>query len=145
MEPQAAAETHLFDNPYDREVQEDIWRHERKKTSIALLLVGINILLMNVIAYGSAGALEMFYFLDIALVPLLFIGLCFFARLQPMLAAIGGIVVIIGMTVWGVMMAGAVWLVAGWLFKSIALYYIISAVRHAREAEAARKKLTAIA
>lgn len=135
------AETSILEDPYQKEVQEDIWQHERKKTMYALFGIGSVLLIANLIAYASANALEAYYLLDIFLFPAIFLGLGLFARLQPMISAIGGIIVIVAITILGVMGHGAVYLIAGWLYKVIGLYFIIKSVTHAKDAEKARKQL----
>jgi hypothetical protein len=79
------------------------------------------------------------------LFPVLFLGLGLFAHLQPMIAAIGGVLVIVGMTVLNYMASGAISLIAGWLYKVIALSFMIKSIRHAQEAERARKELQLLA
>jgi hypothetical protein len=57
----------ILEDPYQKEVQEDIWQHERKKTMYALFAIGIALLVANLIAYSSANALDTVYLLDIIL------------------------------------------------------------------------------
>jgi hypothetical protein len=61
-----------------------------------------------------------------------------------MIAVICGILAIVAITVMNYIAFGAGSLISGWLFKTIALYFIITSVRHAKEAEAARKRLNGI-
>jgi len=135
------ADTSILEDPHQKEVQEDIWQHEKKKTMYALFGIGAVLLIANIIAYSSANAFDSYYLLDITLFPTIFLGLALFARLQPMISAIGGIAVIVVITILGIMAHGAVYLIAGWLVKVIALYFIITSVRHAKDAEQAKKQL----
>lgn len=134
-------ESSIFENPYEREVQLDIWQHEKKKTMLSLFGIGTVLLIGNLISYASVNLLDVEHLASIGLYPVVFFGLGFFAQLQPMIAAIGGIVVVIVITVLGYVAFGPASLISGWLFKTIALYFIITSVRHAKEAEDAKKKL----
>ncbi len=134
-------ETSILEDPYHKEVQEDIWQFERKKTMYALFTIGFILLVSNVIGYVASDAFELAYLFDILLVPLIFAGLGFFALLQPLFAAIGGIVVIIALTVINFVALGSLSLISGWIYKVIALYFIIRSIMHAKDAEKARKEL----
>lgn len=135
------AESSILEDPYQKEIQNDIWLHERKKTMQAVFAIGITLLISNVVGFASADALVVENLIHIFLVPVIFMGLGLFAQLQPMIAAIGGILVILAITIINYMVLGSLSLMAGWLYKAIALYFLIKSVRHAREAETARKNL----
>jgi len=134
-------ETSILEDPYRKEVLLDNWQHERKKTRYALFSIGLILLITSIIAYASADLLLLENLPYLLLFPVLFLGLGLFAHLQPMIAAIGGVVVIVGITVLNYMESGAFSLIAGWIYKVIALYFIIKSIQHAREAERARKEL----
>lgn len=134
----------FLEDPYQKEIQLDIWQHEKKKTMQALFAIGLILLISNVIGLATANELVMERLLDILLFPILFAGLGLFARMQPMVSAIGGVIVILAITVMNYLSLGAVSLIAGWLYKALALYFVINSIRHAKEAEAAKQKLNAI-
>jgi hypothetical protein len=125
--PPYQQEVSILGDPYHKEVQEDIWQHERKKTMYALLTIGFVLLVSNVIGYARANALELANLLEIILIPAIFIGLGFFALLQPLFAAIAGILVIVALTIINLIAVGPISLLAGAIFKVVALYFIIPA------------------
>jgi hypothetical protein len=138
-------DTSILEDPYREEVLLDNWQHERKKTRYALFSIGFIVLIASTIAYASADLLLIENLPYLLLFPVLFLGLGLFAHLQPMIAAIGGVLVIVGMTVLNYMASGAISLIAGWLYKVIALSFMIKSIRHAQEAERARKELQLLA
>jgi len=135
------AESSILEDPYQKEVQEDIWQHEKKKTMHSLFSIGFILLVATIIGYASVNALDSVYLFEIILYPVIFLGLGLFAKLQPMISVIVGIIVILAITVISYLTLGAISLIAGWLYKVIALYFIIKSVTHAIEAEKARKQL----
>lgn len=151
MEPHASGaevnngETSLFYNSYDKEVQQDIWNHERKRVTRSLLWVACILLVGDLIAFSIANVLTAVTFGVALIVPLLFCGLAFFARLQPMTAAVTTAVLLAGLMGYAVYAVGPKALVSGWLSKALVVFFTIQAIRQAKEAEAARKKLAEMA
>ena len=138
---QQTAEFSLLEDPYRKEVLEDNLAHAKKKTMLSLLYIGITLFISNVVGYTVAGASLADNALDILLVPIAFIGVGLFAKLQSMVSAIAGIVILVALTVLNYMALGPLSLIAGWLYKVLCLYFIIKAVQHAKEAEQAKKEL----
>src|SRR5687767_13057810 len=87
-------ETSILEDPYRKEVLLDNWAHERKKTKYALFSVGLVLLIFNLVGATTAGISITDNLGALVLFPALFIGLGFFAHLQPMIAVIGGVLVI---------------------------------------------------
>lgn len=137
-------ETSILDNPYEREVQEDIVSYEKKKTMYALFIIGAVFLIFDAIALSSANLLTSSTMIVVAMVPAIFLGLGLFAKLQPMVAIIIGIIVILAISVINYLSFGSQSLIMGWLPKAIMIYFIITGVRHAKEAEAAKRKLQSL-
>ena len=130
-------QTSILEDPYEKEVQLDIWQHERKKTMYSLFITGLLLLGNNAIGLKF----DLSFWLDILLLPVIFLLLGLFARVQPMNAAIGSIIAILAVTVINYLVLGPESLIMGWLMKAISLYFIIRAVQNAKEAEGARKRL----
>ena len=136
-----ATEFSLLEDPYRKEVLEDNLAHAKKKTMLHLLYIGLTLLASNLVGYTVAGASLADNALDILLVPVIFLGVGLFAKLQPMVSAIAGIAVIAGLTVLNFIALGPLSLIAGWIYKVLCLYFIIKAVQHAKESEQAKKEL----
>lgn len=134
-------QTSIFESPYEKEVQLDIWQHERKKTMQSIFAVGLILLISNLIGFATANILDVDHLFDILLIPVIILGLGFFARLQPMVSAISVIVVILAVTVINYISFGPATLIAGWLYKVFALYFIIRSVQQSKDAEGAKKNL----
>ncbi len=136
-----AAETSIFEDPYQKEVLLDNWQFERKKAKYALFSIALTYLIASIIGFMSAGIMTVENLPYLLLFPVLFLGTGLFAHYQPMVAAVAAVVVMVGITVLTYMESGAYSLIAGWLYKAIILYFIIKCFRHAKEAEKARREL----
>ena len=131
----------IFDDPYRKEVLQDNYLHAKKKTRYGLFSIGLVFLITSIIAYLSAGIPLIENIFYIALLPLLYLGLGLFSNLQPVIAAIGGIVVAAGLTVFNYMQLGAMSLVSGWLYKAVIVYFLIRCFQQAKDAEKAKREL----
>ncbi|RYF87333.1 MAG: hypothetical protein EON98_00835 [Chitinophagaceae bacterium] len=138
---QQTAEFSLLEDPYRKEVLEDNLAHAKKKTMLHLLYIGATLLISNIIGYSRADALIADNALDILLIPVIFLAVGLFAKLQPMVSAIAGIAVIVGLTVVNYISFGPLTLIAGSIYKILCLYFIVKAVQQAKEAEQAKKEL----
>ena len=110
----------------------------------ALLTIGLVLLISNLIAFASADVSIIDNWLTAVLIPAIFFGLGLFAKLQPLVAAIACIVVIVAIAVLNYIALGPLTLISGWIYKVICLYFIFIAVRHAKDAEQARKELQSL-
>ena len=142
--PPANEEVSIFDDPYRKEVLEDNYLHAKKKTRYGLFSIGLVFLITSIIGYLSADLPLIDNILYIVFLPVLYLGLGLFSNLQPLMAAIGGILVVVGLTVFNYMQLGAISLIGGWLYKVIILYFLIRCFQQAKEAENAKKELAVL-
>lgn len=134
-------DTSIFDDPYRKEVLEDNYLHGKKKTKYGLFSIGLVFLITSVIAYLSADVPLLDNLFYICLLPVIYLGLGLFSNLQPLMAVIGGIVVVAGLTVFNYMQLGPMSIISGWLYKVIILYFLIRCFQQAKDAEKAKKEL----
>jgi len=149
MEPAPALTTHpessIFEDSYYKEVQEDIWAHDRKKTKRSIMIIGAIMFGNDFLSLLAAGRMDMASIPYIVFFPLIFIGIAFFARARPLQGmALAALLyaVIIALTVY---VQGVAGLAGGWMIKAVLVFLIILGFRHARSAEKARKNLEALA
>lgn len=140
FQPANEQEVSIFNDLYRKEVLEDNYLHAKKKTRYALFSIGLVFLITSIIGYLSADLLLIENVLYIAFLPALYLGLGLFSKLQPLMAAIGGILVVVGLTIFNYMQLGAMSLIGGWLYKVIILYFLIRCYQQAKEAENAKKE-----
>jgi uncharacterized membrane protein len=131
----------IFNDPYQKEVLEDNYLYGKKKTRYTLFSIGIVFLITSIIGYLSIGLPLVDNIVYILLLPLIFVGLGLFSNLQPLIAAIGGIAVVAGLTIFNYIQLGPMSIIAGWLYKVIILYFLIRCFQHAKDAERAKKEL----
>lgn len=139
--PENEQEVSIFDDPYRKEVLQDNYLYAKKKTRYSLFSIGLVFLITSIIAYLSVDLPLIDNIFYIALVPLIYLGLGLFSNLQPLLTAIGGIVVVVALTIFNYIQVGPMSLVAGWLYKAVILYFLIRCCQQAKEAENAKKEL----
>lgn len=134
----------IFENSYYKDVQQDIWQSESRRTLKALMGIGLVLLLGDLVTLMMANFLTGATFLYSLVFPAFFAGLGILALRKPQLAmalGLGLFIVIIAITV---SVAGGRALIGGFLAKGVIVYLFITGFRHAREAEAARHNLLAI-
>ena len=134
-------ESSILIDPYAKDVQLSIWRQDCVKTRNALFGIGLLIFVGDIIAIAAADAVTINNIAFISIIPIVFIGLGLFARLQPLLASLAGCFIIAALTAYTIYSYGAVGLISGWWIKIITLYFIITSIRSARSAEVAKKQL----
>ena len=139
--PPAPNEALLFE---DRDVLTENWEYESGKTRNALMIVGAVLLLGDLLSVASIGAFGKVNYAYLLIVPMVFMGLGLFAVSQPRTAAITACVAFALLTGITVYVFGGVGLITGWLAKAVILFFLISALRHAREAEEFRNRLHAL-
>lgn len=139
--PSAQTETLLFE---DREVLTENWKYESGKTRNALIIIGAVLLLGDLLSVASIGAFGKVNYAYLLIVPMVFMGLGLFAVSQPRTAALTACVAFALLTGITVYIFGGVGLITGWLAKAVIVFFLISAMRHAREAEDFRHRLNAL-
>ena len=137
-------ETSLFEDPYFKETQLDIWQHERKKTMKAIFTIAGILFFSDLVALLMANGLNATTFTYIIIVPLLFIGLGFFANKQPFLSILAATILFAAIIIMNIYLSGAKTIISGLLIKAVVIFFIISGINHARVAEAARKDLDSL-
>ncbi len=139
--PASTAEPLLFE---DREVLTENWEYESGKTRNALMIIGAVFLLGDLLSIASIGAFGKVNYAYMMIVPLVFIGLGFFAVSQPQTAALTACIAFALLTGITIYIFGGVGLISGWVAKTVILFFLISALRHARDAEGFRNRLNAL-
>jgi hypothetical protein len=139
--PSPGSEGLLFE---DREVLTENWEYESSKTRNALMIVGAVFLLGDLLSVASIGAFAKVNYAYLMIVPAVFMGLGLFAADQPRVAALTGCVAFLLLTGITVYVFGGLGLITGWLAKAVIVFFLLSALRHGREAEDFRKRLHAL-
>jgi hypothetical protein len=136
-----AAETSIFENSYDREIFEDNWKFFRNKTMRSIFFVAAIILGADLFALIVANLLDNLIILYVLIVPVIFAGLGIMARFRPLLASSLTAILYVAIVCYTVYQVGPTAIFAGWLVKAVIVYFLITGIQSAREAEEARRKM----
>lgn len=131
----------ILDLPYYKEVQQDIWLYERKKTMIGIFIISGIILLTDVISFDNAGLLTTSVFLYLLIVPLIFAAIALLALKEPLVAILIVAFIFTGIIGLAAYRFGAETILSGWIAKLVIFFFILRGFFSARQAEAARKNL----
>lgn len=129
----------LYDNYY--ETQKEILTIEIRKTRNKLITIALVVFIFDMIALLVANAVLPETIFWISIVPLLILGLAFFAMKEPLAAMIIAAVIIVGLWVYSIVLTGGLAVISGWLSKAIIIYLLIAGFQHAREATRIKKEL----
>jgi len=123
------------------ETQKEILAIETRKTRNKLITIACIIFLFDLIALAFADAVNLLTFLWILIVPVVFLGLAFFAIKEPLAAIIIVSVIIVGIWIYSIIITGGAAAISGWLGKAIIIYLLIAGFQSAKEATRLRKEL----
>ena len=135
----------VFGDPYFKETQIDIWNHERKKTMKSIFIISVVLFGSDLLALSMANLLTTSTFIYILIVPLIFVGLGFWARNKPVLSVIITIILFAAIIALNIYAIGIKSIISGLIVKAVVVFLFISAYQHAREAEEAKQKLSLLA
>ena len=134
----------VFGDPYFVEVQKDIWTTGKKKTMNSIFIIGGILLFSDLIGLSMAHSLNGSALIYVLIVPLIYAGLGFFARTQPMIAVVIAIFIFIGILLMNLYLMGPRSILSGLIIKAVVVFFFISGFRHARDAETAKKNLATV-
>lgn len=125
------------------ETQKEILAIEIRKTRNKLITVAVVVFIFDLVALMVANAVFLQAMAWISVVPVLILGLAFFATREPLAAMIIAGVIIVGLWVYSIIAIGGLAVVSGWLSKAIIIYLLIAGFQNAREATRIKKELKA--
>lgn len=114
---------------------------EIRKARNALLVVAVLTLILNLIVLGQADALSGTPLLITIGVSAIFAGLAFWTKRQPLSAIIVALVLYVGLWIFDIAVLGPERLIKGIIFKAIIIYFLVRAIKPARDAERLKKEL----
>lgn len=129
----------LFDNY--QETQKEILQIELRKTRNKLFTLSAVVFGSDLLALVTANALNISTLIVILVIPVLFLGLGFFAGKEPLLSMIIAALVIGGIWVYAAIVTGGMAAISGWLVKAIIVYLVIAGFQNAVEAQKIKKEL----
>ncbi|MBI5371902.1 MAG: hypothetical protein HZA79_07735 [Sphingobacteriales bacterium] len=129
----------LFDNY--QETQKEILQIELRKTRNKLFTLSAVVFGSDLLALVTANALNISTLIVILVIPVLLLGLGFFAGKEPLLSMIIAALVIGGIWVYAAIVTGGMAAISGWLVKAIIVYLVIAGFQNAVEAQKIKKEL----
>jgi uncharacterized membrane protein YhaH (DUF805 family) len=136
-----APDPSIFEDQYYKEVQEDIFRTESRKTRNNILIVGGVLLAGDLIALSVAGALNGTMLIMSMFFPLIYFFMGMLAMKQPFVAALISAAVFALIIIISLVSFGAIALVQGLIVKGIVIALLVNAVRRGKEAQNAKKNM----
>ena len=112
-----------------------------KKARNALFAVAAINLVVGLILYSASNILTGATVGILVLISAIFAGLGFLTKKQPFTAIIIGLVIYIGLWLLDIIVAGGEQIIRGILVRGIIIYFLVTGVKHAREAERLRREL----
>src|SRR6185503_5789071 len=114
----------LYDGYSD--TQKEILEIEKRKTRNKLISLAILVFLMDLLAIAIINAVTVQNLLIIAVLPIIFTGLAFFALKEPLAAMIIATIILLGIWVYYFVIVGSQTAIMGWLTKAIAVYLLLA-------------------
>ncbi len=141
----AETETSLFANSYDKEVYLDNLTYSRGRTMKAIFMIAAIFFIGDLIgSFSSRAEFTGMVFIYIIFFPVIFMGLGFLARKNPMLAIVIAMILFAGIITINVIAYGGSSLFKGILIKAVVVYLLISGYNHAKDAAIAKENLAAL-
>ncbi len=129
----------LYDSYNDS--QKEILAIESRKTRNKIFTVGLIIFISDLLGLIRLDAVTGQTILYISIVPLIYVGLGFFALKEPLAAIIIAAVIIIGLWIYIIASTGAASVIQGWLIKAVVIYLLLAGLQNAKEAQRIKKEL----
>lgn len=112
-----------------------------KKTRNAIYVVAALILAGNLIIMAISGTFTMLGVIIVLVMAGVFAGLSLFTKKQPLTAVIIALILYAGLWIFDIIQLGPEMIYKGIVVKGIILYYLITGIKHAREAERLRREI----
>ena len=123
------------------ETQREVFAIETRKTRNKLFALAIVIFGFDFLVLLRTDLVQWETLLISAIIPLIFVGLAFLARKEPLTSMIIVAVIIGGTWIYSAFVTNGYSLLAGWWAKAIIVYLILAGFQSAREAEKIKKEL----
>ena len=98
-------------------------------------------LIFNLVVLLTADEFDVGAFAIILILSGIFAGLGFMTKKQPFAAIVIGLVIYVGLWIFDVIVSGPEQLFRGIIVKGIIVYFLVTGLKHAREAERIRRDL----
>ncbi len=131
----------LYDNYH--ETQKEILAIEIRKTRNKLFTIAIIIFVFDLIALSVMNAISLQTIIWVLVLPVIIVGLAFFAIKEPLAAMIIAALIIAGLWIYTIILTGGLAAISGWLGKAIIIYLLIAGFQNAIEATRIKKELKA--
>ena len=112
----------------------------RKARNTLFVVAGL-MLIFNLVVLLTADEFDVGAFAIILILSGIFAGLGFMTKKQPFAAIIIGLVIYVGLWIFDVIVSGPEQLFRGIIVKGIIVYFLVTGLKHAREAERIRRDL----
>jgi len=138
-----STDENIISDYYDnyKETQAEIFKIETRKARNMIFTVAAVLLIGDLLGLAIANAITYLTLLAALLFPVVFTGLGFFARKQPLLAVILSMIVFAIIIILTFFVMGSVSLISGLVVKAIIVFCLIAGLNNAREAERAKKEM----
>lgn len=134
-------ETSVFVDPYFRDIQTDIWNHERNKTMKCLIIIAIVLLIGDLLNMARTDAFTSGDFVYALVFPIIYTALGIFARVNPVIAVIIAAIVFTGLIGLMIYAFGMMGILMGFLGKAAIIYLLFRVYKHAQDAREAQRNL----
>jgi hypothetical protein len=112
-----------------------------RKARNALFVVAGLTLVVNLIQLASMDQLTTIPVILVIVVTAIFAGLALLTKKQPFTAIIIGLVVYVSLWILDIVVLGTEEIAKGFIFKAAIIYFLITGLKHARQAEKLRKEI----
>lgn len=112
-----------------------------RKARNALFVVAGLTLVLNLFMLASTDSFDAVSLITVLVLTAIFAGLGFMTKKQPFAAIIIGLVIYVALWIFDIVVLGPEYLLRGLLFKGIIIYFLITGLKHAREAERLKKEI----
>jgi len=115
--------------------------HRVKKARNAIYAVAALTIIGSLIMMGVGDTFTPEGLIIVLVIAGIFFGLGLFTKKQPLTSIIIALVLYVGLWIFDIVALGAEMIYKGIIVKGIILYFLITGIKHAREAERIRKEL----
>jgi hypothetical protein len=124
-----------------RQLELESLENRIRKARNAIYAVAILNIIGSLIFMGASDSFSTEGLVIVFLVSGIFFGLGFYTKKQPLAAIIIALVLYIGLWILDIIVAGPEMLYKGILVKAIIIYFLVTGIKHAREAEQIKKEM----
>jgi hypothetical protein len=114
-----------------------------KKARNAIFAIAVVFLVSELIGMAAADALTTAGLVITAGIAAIFVGLGFLTKKQPLTAILIALVLFVGLWILAIIVTGPEQIYKGILVRGIIIYFLVTGIKHAREAERIRKQMNA--